>query len=215
MAEALTYNSLLTDIAAYAERSELAFTNQIPRFVMLAENRIAREVRNLGFVKYVNGQFSAVGGNNNPVLPKPARWRQTIAMHYVSAAGERIQLYTRSYDYCRNYWPNSSAVNPPEYYADYDYEHWLVVPSPDSTYNFEVAYHERPTPLDNTTQTSWTTQYAPQLLLYACMMEASLFLKNMDKFQLWQTVYQAEIAGLQAEELIRADTDRASDRKQA
>ena len=53
----------------------------------------------------------------------------------------------------------------------------MVAAKPDQAYNFELAYFERPLPLDETTQTNWTTQYAPQLLLYATLLEAQPFLK--------------------------------------
>ena len=59
MSEALTYDSLLTDIQVYAERTDQPFVNQIPRFVMLAENRLASEVRGLGTQKYVTGSFNS------------------------------------------------------------------------------------------------------------------------------------------------------------
>ena len=36
-AEALTYDSLVSDVQVYSERSDDVFVNQIPRFIMLAE----------------------------------------------------------------------------------------------------------------------------------------------------------------------------------
>ena len=69
MAEALTYASLLTDVQTYCERTDNPFVAQISRFVMMAENRLASEVRGLGFQKYVTGTMS---GNT---IAKPERWR--------------------------------------------------------------------------------------------------------------------------------------------
>ncbi len=210
MAAGMTYDSLVSDIQTYSERNDTDFVNQIPRFVMLAENKIAREVRNLGFIRYVNGTFN-LGGTT---FAKPARWRQTISFNFTNSSGDRTYLFPRSYDYCRGYWPDPTQQDAPKYYADYDYEHYFIVPTPNSAYNFELSYHERPQPLDSVNQTSWTTQYAPQLILYACMVEASTFLKNMDKVQLWQGLYQAEVTGLAGEEGVRAGDDRATTRKQ-
>ena len=77
MAEALTYDSLLSDVQIYAERDDAPFVSQIPRFVMLAENRLASEVRGLGFQKYVTGNFS---GNT---LPKPSRYQRSQQVYWV------------------------------------------------------------------------------------------------------------------------------------
>ena len=72
-AEALTYDSLVSDVQVYSERSDDVFVNQIPRFIMLAENRIASETRQLG------SQQQATGSLTTNVLPKPERWRETIS----------------------------------------------------------------------------------------------------------------------------------------
>lgn len=211
MAAALTYDSLVTDIIAYAERSDLAFTTQVPRFIMLTEQKIAVEVRNLGYIKYVTGNFPVA----DPSFAKPARWRQTVSLNYTHpTTNKRVYLFPRSYDYCRTYWPNPTQTDLPVYYADYDYEHYFISPTPAGGYAFEICYHERPQPLDVTNQTNWTTQYAPQLLLYGCMVEAQTFLKNLDKVQLWQGLYNEQVAKLAGEEAERAGEDRATKRVQ-
>lgn len=209
-AAAMTYDSLVADISAYAQRTDSDFVTYIPQFIMLAEQKIARGVRNLGYVKYVTGNFQIA----NPVFVKPARWRQTISFNFTDAQGNKLYLFPRSYDYCRSYWPNPANVAEPVYYADYDYEHYFVVPTPDTGYAFELAYHERPQPLDSSNQTNWTTQYAPQLLLYGCLVEAMTFLKNMEKVQFWSGFYDGEVKGLAMEEAERAGDDRATKRVQ-
>jgi len=39
MAEGMTYDSLVSDVELYAERHDAEFIDQIPRFIMMAENR--------------------------------------------------------------------------------------------------------------------------------------------------------------------------------
>jgi hypothetical protein len=213
-AAGMTYESLVADMQTYCERDDSTFIDQIPRLLMIAENKIALTVRNLGMIQYVTSTFSAVGGDNNPIVKKPARWRQTISFNYTNASGKRKYLYPRSYDYCRAYWPNPSLSDLPLYYGDYNYEHWLVVPSVSSAFAFEVAYHERPEPLSSDNQESWTTQYAPQLLLYACLLECQPFLKNKESLAVWKGLYDEEVQGLMGEEKVRAGDDRASNRSQ-
>lgn len=201
-AAALTYSSLLTDVLTYAERSDAPFTSQLPRFVMLAENRIATECRGLGFQRFVTTNLAT------STLQKPARWRETIGISIV-VAGEITYLKERSYEYCRSYAPTPAVTGVPEYFANYTYEHLLIAPTPNTTYTAEIAYYERPEPLSEQNQTNWTTQYAPQLLLYATLLEAAPFLKRPDLMQLWQGLYEQAKNGL-AGEAARRSQDKVT-----
>ncbi len=178
----MTYDSLCDDIAAYAERSDSPFVNQIPRLIMMAENRIASEIRGLGLLKVVTGNLE---GN---VVKKPSRWRETVNF-MVSNDSNTVVLHQRSYEYCRKFAPDSSQSGEPRFYSDYGFEHWFVAPTPDQQYPIEISYYERPEPLSSANQTNWTTQYAPQLVLYAALLEAQPFLKNDDRVGTFQAFY--------------------------
>jgi len=203
MSEALTYDSLLTDVALYAERNDSPFITQIPRFVMMAENRLASEVRGLGLQKYAKGTLSGA------TMAKPSRWRETVSLS-VLAGGSMAFLQPRTYDYCRAFWPNPAEQAVPRYYADYEYEHYLFVPTPDLPYEFEIAYYERPEPLSVNNQTNWITQYAPQLLLYATLLEAQPFLKRPERIAEFQALYDRALQGIAQETTRRISGDRAA-----
>lgn len=208
MSEALTYDSLVADIQNYAERSDEPFFTQIPRLIMMAENRISSEIKGLGFRRVTSFQMT----NGDSVYEKPARWRETVSLNIV-VSNERKQLYPRTYEYCRMYWPNSATTGVPDFYADYDYEHFLVVATPGTTYNAELLYHERPEPLSSSNQTSWTTRYAPQLLLYASLLEAQPFLKRTDRLQEFQALYDRAVGAINEENGNRV-TDNSTRSKQ-
>lgn len=178
----MTYDSLVADIQTYAERNDAPFVNQIPRFIMLAENRIASEIRGLGLVKVVSSRFE---GN---VIKKPARWRENVNM-IALVNSKTVIMKERTYEYCRVFAPDASVTGVPRFYADYGYEHWFIAPTPSSDYQFEASYFERPEPLSSINQTNWTTQYAPQLILYAALLEAQPFLKNDDRVATFQGFY--------------------------
>lgn len=211
MAESMTYSSLLSDVATYAERSDRPFTDQIPRFVMLAENRIASQTRGLGQLKIVTGSFTA----NQDVVAKPERWRETGTFLVRDAESKAHFLKARSYTFCRAYAPRVTSVGLPEYYADYGYEHYLVALKPDDTYAFELAYFERPLPLDSTVETNWTTRYAPQLLLYATLLEAQPFLKLSQRTAEFQALYEQAKQDLYNEAQRRLSGDQSLLRSEA
>lgn len=201
MTVAMTYDSLVTDISTYAERTDAPFLTQIPSFISLTENRLASEMRGLGQQIYVTGQI------NTNTLAKPERWHETISFSIISG-GERIYLQNRSYDYCRAYNP-TNATGVPRFYSDYEYEHFFISPTPNATFDIELAYYQRPEPLSDTTQTNYFTQYVPQLLLYGSLLEAQPFLKRPERIQEFQALYDRAMQGLSQESNRRVNADRA------
>jgi hypothetical protein len=185
MAYSMTFSSLLEDLRRYLERgfteqSDPIVFDQLPRLVALAERRIATELKLQGFIRAMN--FTLPAGV--AVIKKPDRWRDTIS---VTANGRPI--FTRSYDYLRSYWPDESQTGEVQFYADYDYSHWLFAGTPAVDTPMEVLYYELPQPLDNDSQQNWLTDYAPNLILYASLLEATPFLKNDERVQMWQAMY--------------------------
>lgn len=197
-AAVMTYDSLVLDIRSYLERTDTATLEKIPLFIMLAEQVIAAELKILGNLTV---QTSTLVPDEN-ILDKPARWHKTVSMN-ITVDGKRQPVLLRKYEYIRNYWPDPTETGVPLYYCDYDYTHWLVGPTPDLAYNFEVLYYERTQPLDSSNQSNWFTQYAPQALLYGSLLQAMPFLKNDERVAMWQSQYSAIMEVLRAEDKLR------------
>ena len=125
----------------------------------------------------------------------------------------RREIYPRSYEYCRAYWPNDTQTGIPRFYADYDYSNWLVIPTPSADLSFEVLFYEQPAYLDDTNQTNWWTEYAPDALLYAALLEAAPFLKNAEATQTWEGFYNRAMGSLNGEDL-RQIVDRGIIRRE-
>ena len=197
-ASVMTYDSLVEDIQSYLERTDTATLNKIPQFIMLAEQIIASEIKFLGNLVVVQSTMVA----NEATVAKPARWRKTVSMN-VTVAGSRQPMLLRTYEYLREYWPNASSTSVPLYFCDYDYEHWLVGPTPAAAYAYEVLYYQRVQPLDSANQSNWFTQYAPQALLYGTLLQAMPFLKNDERMPMWQSNYDKIIEVLKVENVTR------------
>ena len=198
MAAVMTYTSLVNDIETYLERTDAATVDKIPQFIMFAEQVLATELKFLGNI--VVAQSNMVTGQ--ATIDKPARWRKTVSMN-VTVGGERQPVFLRKYEYLREYWPDPTQTDVPAFYCDYDYTHWLVAPTPDQAYSYEVLYYERVQPLDETNQSNWFTQYAPQALLYGTLLQAMPFLKNDERIPVWQSLYDKAVAMLQNEDVTR------------
>lgn len=197
-AAVMTYDSLVADISSYLERTDTATLEKIPQFIMLAEQVIAADLKILGTITVQTSTM--ITGSN--VIDKPARWHKTVSMN-VTVNGKRQPVLLRKYEYIRSYWPDPAQTDVPLYYCDYDYTHWLVGPTPDANYNFEVLYYERVQPLDSSNQTNWFTIYAPQALLYGTLLQAMPFLKNDDRIPMWQAQYDLIMSTLKNEDKLR------------
>lgn len=202
-AAVMTYDSLVADISSYLERTDTATLQKIPTFIMLAEQVIASQIKFLGNLT-VNESTMTQGDN---IIAKPARWHKSVSFNVV-VAGVRQPLFLRTYEYLRQYWPEATEEDVPKYYADYDYSHWLVAPTPADDYTFEVLYYERVQPLDSSNQTNWFTTYAPQAMLYGSLLQAMPFLKNDERMPMWRAEYDLIINTLKAE-----NTQRIGDRQ--
>lgn len=198
VAAVMTYDSLVNDIETYLERTDQATIDKIPQFIMLAEQVIAAELKFLGNLTVAESTMVA----GNPIIDKPARWRKTVSMN-VTVDGNKFPVLLRKYEYLREYWPDATEQDVPKYYCDYDYTHWLVAPTPDVAYSFEVLYYERVQPLDSTNQSNWFTEYAPQALLYGSLLQAMPFLKNDERIGMWQSQYQQIMNVLKTEDVTR------------
>ena len=203
-ASVMTYDSLVLNIQQYLERTDAQTIAQIPNFIMLAEQVIASQIKFLGNLTVAESTMTT----GNPVLDKPVRWHKTVSMN-VTVDGQRQPIFLRKYEYLREYAPDSTSTGTPKYYSDYDYTHWLVAPTPDQDYSFEILYYERVQPLDSTNQTNWFTVYAPQALLYGSLLQAMPYLKNDERIPMWQQQYDLIINTLKQEDILRTGDRQA------
>lgn len=214
MATTTTFTTLQQDIRRYLERgftlaSDAIVYEQIPRLINLAERRIARELKVQGLINVVTSTMQP----GLAVYPKPDRWRTTVSFNY-GIDNQYQQLFPRSYEYVRSYWPNRDETGVPLFYADYDYNNWIVSPTPDQAYPFEVLVYQLLPLLDDANQTNWLTEYAPQVLLYASLLEATPFLKNDERIGVWQQMYDRSAQALNGEDLSKI-LDRSARRTEA
>lgn len=189
----MSYDSLVADIINYSERTDADFVATIPTIISLAENSIAAELKALLQLNVVETTLAQL----QSVLNKPARWRKTVSM---KINGEPILL--RSQDYVAQM-QAESANGKPLYYSDYDYSNWNFAPIPDQQYPVEIIYYSLVQPLDTTNQQNLFTATVPQLMLYACMYHAQIFLKALDKIAVWKGYYQDALASIKQEDASR------------
>ncbi len=199
----MTYDSLTSTVLQYLERRDRAVVDAVPTFITLAEFEIAEQIKTLGQLQVAESTMLA----DNATLQKPARWRKTVSMS-VTVNGKKQPVLLRKYAYLKNYWPDSNQTDVPLYYADTDWDHWFIAPTPDQDYEFEVLYYERIAPLSSTNQTNWLTQNAPNAMLFGTLLQAMPFLKN-DQRQIFQQKYTEAMQTLKGEDVSRVGDRQA------
>jgi hypothetical protein len=201
MPVAMTFTSLKDDLRSYLERGSVndeSVFDQLPSLINLAERRLSREVKIAGTIAVVTSAMVT----SQSVYAKPDRWRETISISIGTGTGNNTRkiVAPRAYEFLRSVAPDPTVTGEPRYYADYNYQNWLFAPTPSANYPYEVVYHEQPVLLDDASQTNWWTEYAPNALLYAALLEATPFLKNDQRISVWEGFYNRAIAALNGED---------------
>lgn len=202
MAFVLTYDTLTSSVEDYLERNDSTLVSQIPLFIMLGERRVARDLKILGLKVAVTDSFVAA----ESVVAKPTRWLNDSSFNIGTGTdfNTRLFLLQRSYEWCRTYWPDPTQTGTPKYYAsDYNYNFWFFVPTPDETYPYESIYYETPQLIDDTISTNFLTESAPEVLLYATLLETASYLKDDERVPVWTDYYEKARKSIGEEDMKR------------
>jgi len=212
-----TFAELQTQIREYTETDSNVLTDTIVNtFISQAELRIFREVDLDCFRAYefgtltIGNEFVTVPGT----IPSVMAFVR-FATIYDGATGQtptRIRLIQKDQSYMTEYWPNRDATSIPKYYSMWDQNTLYLAPTPSVAYNIELALNRNETKLSATNTTSWVSTNAPQVLLYACLIEAFKYLKGpYDLLAQYEKSYQEAIKRLQIEQQGRRRRDEYQD----
>jgi len=199
----MTYSSLVTMVKSYMERGgpdDAGFTDDdIDRCIMLAEARLAKDSKTLGNMLAITGNLTS----GSPVLKKPSRWRETVSIA-ISLNDQFTPIYRRTYEFMSTYWSNRNQRLTPKYYCDYSDEHFLILPTPDQAYAYEMICYITPGPLTAASQANYWTNNAPDCLLYATLVESAVLVKNREQEAVCEAKYQKAMSSLLNEDMRQA-----------
>ena len=216
-----TYSELVTQIRDYCETDSNVLTTVIVNdFIEHAELRIFRDVDLDVFRQYKTASLSS----SDPFVAMPGATPNTFAfirsVSIFSPSGslggltdnERIYLEKKDTSFINEYSPNRTATGVPKYYANWDNDTILLAPAPNAAYTVELAYNALPTGLSSSNTTTWVSTNAPQMLLYACLVEAFKFLKGPDNMlQIYEQYYQQALQPFAGEQMGRRRRDEYMD----
>jgi hypothetical protein len=128
-----------------------------------------------------------------------------------NSSSVQVSLEPRDDTFITEY--NSSGTTGfPKYYAMFRESAIEVAPTPDSGYAVTLDYVYTPDGLTATNTTTYVSLNAPELLLYACLVEAFAYLKGpMDMYKLYQDKYNTALQGFALEQTGRRRRDEFQD----
>lgn len=202
MPQAMTFDSLQTDIRDHIERGQADFDTTVYEQIPVCINNIEREMARLlkiqGFIRVLTSAF-VIG---QPAYQKPDRWRETISMNVGTGTNNntRKPLRELAYEAATLYWPDRSSRGEPRFYSDWTYNNWLITPVPDAAYPYEAVIWELPPLLDDNNTTNWLTNEAPNALLHGCLREVYALLKNLELASYWGAQFDKDTGMLAGED---------------
>ena len=193
------YSYLKTDLVNTTENDSTEFATQVSAFVKRTEFRMIRDLDDVGLDEFTN--ISVSSGNAGTVSLND-RTRIVRNVNYVVSSGtSTTNLLQRTTEYVNDYWPVSASTGTPRYYSRRNNSSIRIVPTPVSTLTVEIQTQSQPLALASATGTSVTTsnyfsEYCYDALFAGCMIEATMYMKDWNTLQVWQTQYETAIGSL-------------------
>ena len=185
-----TYSELQTAVANWLDRDDLSA--RIPEFISLAEARFNRLLRLRSMESKQTA--STVGGQRNYNLPASYIQMRNFQLN-TSPLTTLSYVTPEIYD---RVWGGSTGGIPKFYTIVAD--EISLGPIPGSVLTMEMLFYRRFDNLSASTTTNWLLTYAPDIYLYASMLEAEPFIMNDERVPLWATALDKAISDMQEQD---------------
>ena len=230
---AYSYSDLTTDIRNYTEVDSNVFTAAIINsFLRNAEHRINLDCPMDSDRVQAEAQFAT--DFNSITMPQALLFVRGIQVYDSTSAttGEGVWLERRDQTFISEYVGELTGTEGgvaaqdttglPKYYSMYGGATTgtstatsgavYVAPTPDQNYKYIIHYNALPTGLETNTGGTYVSNYFPQGLLYACLVEAYGFLKGpTDMLTFYEQKYKTELQKFAAMQLGRRRRDDYTD----
>jgi hypothetical protein len=180
------YSSLKTSVANYLARSDL--TTQIPDFIRLAEERLARDLRTRKMLVVARANTTA----GDPTVGLPTDFLEMRDMHLRTTPVQSLTYYSPNAFYAGSRTTDSGQP------LDYTVlaSEIQFAPIPDTAYSVQMLYYAKPQYLSDTNITNSFMANYPDALLYAALGEAEPYLMNDARLQTWAALYDRSVLAI-------------------
>lgn len=174
-----TYADLQTSVASWLHRDDL--TALIPDFITLAEAKLNRRLR-------LRAQETTTTGTVSASVALPSGFAQVIALTVTSGSDTYPVLYKTASEI--------TGDNSNTYYYTIIGDN-IVFDPVESGYTYELTYYAKFDALSSSV--NWLLTNAPDVYLYATLMESAPYLKNDPRIQVWSGLLENAIKDLETQ----------------
>ena len=192
-----TYSGLKTAVQNYLDNDETTFTNTLDTFIQQTEERILKSVQLPVFRKNSTGS----GSSGNTYLATPSDYLSPYSLAVVDGDSNYTYLLLKHVTWIRDYTPAVATTGEPLYYAQFDDDTFILAPTPNSNFTFELHYFYRPASLTaaGDSGTTWLSTNASNAMLYGCLVEGTIFMKAApDEIMVYDQKFKEALATLKA-----------------
>lgn len=183
----MNYAELYDAILSTTENDDATFVATVDRFIQTAEHRIYSEIRVPETHK--SAALTLTIGSRAAAIPADCIVVKDVVVNGVS-------LIPKSPGFITSMYPNVATQAAPKYYAIDGAASLQLAPTPNSAYASTISYTGYPTSII-TANTTWLGDNFDQVLLYAALLEAYVFMKgDADIMAYYKTAYDAGIQEL-------------------
>ena len=184
----MNYTTLVANIQNFLEDDSTELTASVDQIIGQAEDMIFQRLPNLPCFRLTTSANMVAGTFEYTVAS--ARMIRQVS---VTVSSNVSYLDHRIDSYLRDYWPNSATQGVPEFYstktAGTAGTVITLAPTPNSTDTYQVDYIAPEAGLSSSNANNWIGDNAENVLLSACLYEASAFLKAGETLALYKTQF--------------------------
>jgi hypothetical protein len=188
----MNYTQLKANIENFLEDDSTELQASVDEIITQAEDMIFQRLPNLPCFRQTTSA-NLVAGTNDYVVASARMIRQVsvISSNILSYLDHRVDSYLR------DYWPNLTTQGTPKFYstksANTSGTTITIAPTPNAADTYQVDFIAPETGLSSTNSNSWVGDNAENVLLSACLYEASAFLKAGETLALYKTQFDEAV----------------------
>jgi hypothetical protein len=194
----MNYTTLVSNIQNFMEDDSSELSASIDQIIDQAEAMIFQRLPNLPCYR-TSATANMVIGTSEYTVADARMIRQV----QITNSNNVVYLDHRIDSYLKDYWPNPSTTGVPRVYstdkATTSGIILTVAPTPNATFAYEVDYIAPEAGLSSTNANSWIGDNAEAVLLPACLMETSAFLKAAETLNLYKAQFDEAVQLFQQE----------------
>jgi hypothetical protein len=180
---------LQTAVADYLARSDLQ--TYIPNFIQNAENKLYRALN----LRNEETALSITVASNVAALPADFK---SLKFAYMSGTPADVLQWVPIEELYRKYPDRSDTTSNPKVISR-EGSNFIFGPASVDDEVLNGIYYAKQDPL-RTTDPSWYATNAPEVLLYASLMESAPFIQNDERLSVWSQLLEDAVFSLKVEQ---------------